>query len=113
MGVIATAIPLTSVPCSKELATLQKVKARLLVGEQRLRDMKWEHEVLEQRHARLTAERDDLRDKFEEALYDVQQKAGFKGLLLQKKFDALRLDVEKKESQLTEVCVCVFRCLGV
>ena len=85
------------------MATLQKVKAKLLVGEQKLRDMQWEHEVLEQRFSRLRRERDDLYEKFQDALYDVQQKAGFKGLLLQKKLDVAHSELEKKEAHLTEV----------
>lgn len=87
----------------KEMATLQKVKAKLVVGEQRLRDMQWEHEVLEQRYTRLQAERDDLKEKFQDALYDVQQKAGFKALLLRKKLDAAHTELEKKEAHLTEI----------
>jgi hypothetical protein len=87
----------------KEMATLQRVKAKLVVGEQRLRDMQWEHEVLEQRFARLRSERDDLKEKFHDAVYDVQQKAGFKALLLRKKLDAAHSELEKKEAHLTEV----------
>jgi hypothetical protein len=33
----------------------------------------------------LQKERDDLYDKFEATIYDVQQKSGFKNLLLEKK----------------------------
>jgi hypothetical protein len=102
-----------SAPCRKEMATLQKVKAKLLVGEQKLRDMQWEHEVLEQRFRRLRAERDDLYEKFQDALYDVQQKAGFKGLLLQKKLDVAHGELEKKEAHLTEVRGAPVCCIGV
>ncbi len=88
----------------RDLDTLRSVKSRLLTGEERLRNMKWEYEVAQQQFARLKAERDDLFDKFQDALYDVQQKAGFKGLLLEKKLVVAQSELEKKESQLTEVC---------
>ena len=48
-------------------------------------------------------ERDDLYNKFVSAIHEVQQKAGFKNLLLEKKLLALADVLEKKEAQLNEV----------
>ena len=48
-------------------------------------------------------ERDELYTSFQTALYDVQQKTGFKNLLLEKKLEAAGEDLEKKEAQLSEV----------
>ncbi|KAJ3593661.1 hypothetical protein NHX12_005995 [Muraenolepis orangiensis] len=73
----------------KDKASLAGAKARLKVGEQEIKDLKWEHEVLEQR--------------FTKAIQEVQQKSGFKNLLLERKLDTLTDSLEKKEAQLNEV----------
>ena len=46
-------------------------------------------------------------NKFVSAIHEVQQKAGFKNLLLEKKLLALADVLEKKEAQLNEVTVCL------
>ena len=89
----------------KDLDTLSRVKSRLLSGEERVRNMKWEYEVTLQRFGRLRLERDDLFTKFQDAMYEAQQKASFKGLILEKKLVVAQAELEKKESQLTEVLV--------
>lgn len=86
-----------------DVETLKKVKAKLLVGTERLKALQWEHEVLQQRHERAVKERDSLYTSFQTALYDVQQKTGFRNLLLEKKLEAASEDLEKKEAQLSEV----------
>lgn len=48
-------------------------------------------------------ERDELYQKFTKAILEVQQKSGFKNLLLERKLDALAGTLEKKEAQLNEV----------
>lgn len=48
-------------------------------------------------------ERDELYQKFTKAIQEVQQKSGFKNLLLERKLDALTDTLEKKEAQLNEV----------
>ena len=48
-------------------------------------------------------ERDDLYRKFTTAILEVQQKAGFRNLVLERKVQALVAAVEKKEVQLNEV----------
>jgi hypothetical protein len=42
-------------------------------------------------------------EKFESTIYDVQQKSGFKNILLERKLQAINESLEKKESQLSEV----------
>jgi len=49
------------------------------------------------------AERDELYAKFVKAIHEVQQKSGFKNLLLEKKLGAISETLEKKEAQLNEV----------
>lgn len=62
-----------------------------------------EHEVLEQRFAKIQAERDELYNKFVKAVHEVQQKSNFKNLLLEKKLGAFADMLEKKEAQFNEV----------
>ena len=48
-------------------------------------------------------ERDDLYEKFESTIYDVQQKSGFKNIILERKLQVVDESLEKKEAQLSEV----------
>lgn len=81
----------------------QSTKARLKVTEKELKDLQWEHEVLEQRFIKVQQERDELYRKFTAAIQEVQQKTGFKNLLLERKLQALSTAVEKREVQFNEV----------
>jgi hypothetical protein len=56
---------------------------------ERHENLQWEHTILEQRCQQAMTERDELYSKFESSIYDVQQKSGFKNLLLEKKLEAL------------------------
>lgn len=49
------------------------------------------------------AERDELYQKFTKAINEVQQKTGFKNLLLERKLKGLLGVLEKKEVELSEV----------
>jgi len=48
-------------------------------------------------------ERDALYDKFEATIYDVQQKSGFKNILLERKLATVNETLEQKDAQLSEV----------
>ncbi|XP_053555347.1 dynein regulatory complex subunit 4 [Bombina bombina] len=87
----------------KDKTALANTKARLKSTEKDLNALKWEHEVLEQRFEKVQGERNDLYQKFTTAIQEVQQKSGFKNLLLEKKLMALGETLEKKEAQLNEV----------
>uniref|UniRef100_A0A8C8FW65 Dynein regulatory complex subunit 4 n=1 Tax=Oncorhynchus tshawytscha TaxID=74940 RepID=A0A8C8FW65_ONCTS len=80
-------------------------KARLKVADKEMKDLKWEHEVLEQRFSKVQVERDDLYKKFTQAIQEVQQKSGFMNLLLERKLGALTNTLEKKEAQLNALVV--------
>uniref|UniRef100_A0A8C3BWG6 Dynein regulatory complex subunit 4 n=2 Tax=Anatinae TaxID=2068716 RepID=A0A8C3BWG6_CAIMO len=82
---------------------LTNTKARLKVIQKELKDLQWEHEVLEQRFSKVQAERDELYQKFTKAINEVQQKTGFKNLLLERKLKGLLDVLEKKEVELSEV----------
>ena len=87
----------------KDKASLGISKARLKLQDEQLKALTWEHEVLAQRFTQVQSERDEVYDKFVATIYDVQQKSGFKNLLLEKKLHALTDQLEKKEAQLNEV----------
>lgn len=82
------------------LAAVQTALAQL---EDRVKNTEWEFEVATQKLAALREERDELDKKLSEAVYGVQQKQGFKNLLLEKKLTAMSQDLEKTESALAEV----------
>ncbi|OPJ78285.1 dynein regulatory complex subunit 4 isoform X1 [Patagioenas fasciata] len=81
---------------------LKHAKGHLKVSQKELKDLQWEHEVLEQRFSKVQAERDELYQKFTKAINEVQQKTGFKNLLLERKLKGLLSVLEKKEVELSE-----------
>jgi hypothetical protein len=87
----------------KDKRSLRDAKSRYLVQEKELKTLSWEHEVLQQRFTQVQSERDELYEKFESTIYDVQQKSGFRNLLLEKKLTAVEETLEKKDAQLSEV----------
>jgi len=85
-----------------EKTLLRSAKARLLVAENRLNSLKWEDEVLRQKHAEVASQRDVLKDKHRELVSEVKQKANFKHLLLEKKLDAVAEQLEARDAQLDD-----------
>merc|ERR1711904_532169 len=69
---------------------LREGKAKILVTDEELKKVEWEREVLEQRYEKVKKERDDLYSNLQGAVYEVQQKAGFKNMLLNKKMTLLQ-----------------------
>ena len=51
----------------------------------------------------MKAERDELYEHFQGSVYDVQQKSGFRNLLLERKLESMGEALEQKEAQLNEV----------
>eukprot|EP00753_Platysulcus_tardus_P011013 PLAT322.1.p1 GENE.PLAT322.1~~PLAT322.1.p1 ORF type:complete len:481 (+),score=293.37 PLAT322.1:69-1511(+) len=90
---------------NRDREQLKGTKARLLVVEDSTKSLAWEHEVLQQRFAEAVTERDALYERFQASVYEVQQKAGFRNQLLEKKLETLTEAVEKKEAHLNEVLV--------
>ncbi|KAG3256631.1 GAS8 [Ictidomys tridecemlineatus] len=82
---------------------LVSTTACLKVTEKELKDLQWEHEVLEQRFIKVQQEWDELYQKFTAAIQEVQQKTGFKNLVLERKLQTLNAAMEKREEQLNEV----------
>jgi hypothetical protein len=88
---------------SKDLTALQECKAGAMVVSEQLDALRWAHEILEQRFERLKAERDALAAKFSEAVHEIQQKAGFRALLLEQKLAAAAEEGERAQLLLAEV----------
>ncbi|XP_043119867.1 dynein regulatory complex subunit 4 isoform X2 [Puntigrus tetrazona] len=87
----------------KDRSALARTRARLKISENEMKELKWVHEVLEQRFTKVQMERDELYMKFTKVIQEVQQKSGFKNLLLECKLSALNDTLRKKEVQLSEV----------
>jgi len=79
------------------------VKDKIAYTETQLKRMEFQHEVLQQQLSHTTSERDELYSNFKHAIYDVQQKAGLKNLLLEKKIDAVDEALETSEAQVAEL----------
>jgi len=87
----------------RDLVKLDDTKEQLVVLEEQIKNLSWEHEIQEQKFSKMKEERDELSIKLEKTIYNVQQKTGFKNLLLEKKLEAMSQDLEKTESALAEV----------
>jgi len=87
----------------KEKESLLNQKARVKQLESEIKKLKWELEVMEQRFAKVQKERDELYEKFVSSIHEVQQKSGFKNLILEKKLEAISSSLETREVQLKEV----------
>merc|ERR1712151_874604 len=85
------------------MGSLASNKRRVKQTQGDMKQLAWKHEVLEQRFEKCKKERDELYNNFVRAIHEVQQKSGFKNLLLEKKLKALVDTLEKKEAQLNEV----------
>jgi hypothetical protein len=87
----------------RDLIKLADSKEQLVVLEEHIKNLSWEQEIQEQKFSKMKEEKDELSIKLEKTIYNVQQKTGFKNLLLEKKLEAMSQDLEKTESALAEV----------
>ena len=87
----------------KNKMTLQLTKQRLVQADKQFKNLEWEKEVLSQRFAKVEAERNELYERFEASIFELQQKTGLRGALLERKLEAAYEVLEKKESQLAEI----------
>lgn len=84
-------------------ALLARIQAELKSLEERIKNLEWEQEVATQKLAAASEEKDAVENRLHATIYEVQQKQGFKNLLLEKKLTAMTQDLEKTESALAEV----------
>ena len=59
--------------------------------------------VFQQRFAQVQKERDELYGRFETTVYDIQQRAGLKAMVAERKLETLQETVEKKDAQISEI----------
>nr|CAD7394853.1 unnamed protein product [Timema cristinae] len=89
--------------CCYEIRFGLNTKTRLTICQKELEDLKLENEVLQLRFKKIEEERDELHNRFVSAILELQQKAGFKSVLLEKKLAALTDLLEQKDAQMSEV----------
>lgn len=88
---------------NRDRAALSRTKTRYSSASKQLNDLKWETEALRMRCEKLTEERDELKEKFEEAVMELQQKVTLKNVLLERKLNIAEKEAEKREIVLGEV----------
>lgn len=88
---------------NKERLALTRVKTQHATAMKELNTLKWETEALRMRCDNLVAERDDLKNKFEQAMLELQQRTGLKNVLLDRKMTSLQKEHERLELVLSEM----------
>ena len=83
----------------EEKEELRQTKAQLLVVEDEYRKLRWENEVAGLRFAEIKAQRDSVKEKFASAVFETQQKSGFRNMLLEKKLSSVNKSLEAKEKE--------------
>lgn len=86
-----------------DITALHETKAAVLVVQDRVENLRWEHEILQQRYDILVNERDSLYNRFTRALHEVKQKAGFRALMLEERVSAASGAANKAGTMLKEV----------
>lgn len=84
-------------------AALKTTKQELSQLEVRMKTLTWEHEVLGQRYEKLDEDRRLIFDRYNDLLQDIQQKAVFKRVLIHRKLEVAKGQLEKKEVQIGEI----------
>ena len=87
----------------RDKAELHKTKDAIVALEEEIRKWTWEYEVTLQQYKYVITERDDLFRKYEETVYEIQQKSGLKNLILEKKVETIGETLEAKDVQLHQV----------
>lgn len=88
---------------NKERSALVRVERQHSAATKELNALKWETEALRMRCDKLVEERDELKNKLETAMVEVQQKASLENVLLKRKLNQLRKDYEQLEYEFTEM----------
>lgn len=87
----------------KEAAALKRSHERAEVLQKEVTALRWKIEQLTQCLRDTSAERDDLKMRFESAIQDVAQRGVFRESVLERRVNALRGELEGKNAQLSEV----------
>merc|ERR1712093_734920 len=84
---------------------LNEVKEKIKDSERMLNRMQFQQEVLHQQLEHVGDERDSLYSKFQNAIYEVQQKSGLRNLFLEKRLDAVEESLEVTDAQVSELLI--------
>lgn len=82
---------------------MQKLQKRFDGLRKQLEGIKLECDAKDLLCMKITEERDELRQKFENTVLEVQQKSSLKNALLERKLTFLEKETEQRESLLAEV----------
>uniref|UniRef100_A0A1A9W1X5 Dynein regulatory complex subunit 4 n=1 Tax=Glossina brevipalpis TaxID=37001 RepID=A0A1A9W1X5_9MUSC len=94
----------------RDRAQLMRLKARNAYVEKQLQGLTWETDALLLRNDTLVKEREELKEKFEEVVIELQQKTGLKNVLLERKIAIMVKEGEKQKQLLKET---MDRCIDV
>ncbi|GKT26449.1 Dynein regulatory complex subunit 4 [Aduncisulcus paluster] len=87
----------------KDKQSLKAAKTRVSTLEMQLKSASWEQEVIRGKFDKLKGERDELHDKFSDAVLEAEHRSVFREQLLERRLQAASDELEKKDAQLTEV----------
>ncbi|XP_073828629.1 growth arrest specific protein 8 [Musca autumnalis] len=99
----------------RDKAQLTRLKTRNAQVEKQLKALTWETEALLLRNDTLVKEREELKEKFEDVVIELQQKTGLKNVLLERKIAIMEREGEKQEIMLKETldtCAAVVKSVG-
>lgn len=99
----------------RDRAQLTRLKTRNAQVEKQLKALTWETEALLLRNDTLVKEREELKEKFEDVVIELQQKTGLKNVLLERKIAIMEREGEKQEIMLKETldtCAAVVKATG-
>jgi growth arrest-specific protein 8 len=82
----------------RDRSALSRCSSRYSAMQKKCDYYKWECEVLKMQAEKLAQERDTLKDNFEVALIEMQQKTGLKNALLERKLSILEAEKEQTEA---------------
>eukprot|EP00095_Tigriopus_kingsejongensis_P009325 maker-scaffold486_size158769-snap-gene-0.31 protein:Tk09325 transcript:maker-scaffold486_size158769-snap-gene-0.31-mRNA-1 annotation:"hypothetical protein TRIADDRAFT_24206" len=87
----------------KDKSALSNARAKLKSSLKKAEALDWELEVLQQKYDRAIRERDDIQEKFSNSILELQQKSSLKYLVLERKIESMRNELDVKEAQLHSV----------
>ena len=87
----------------KDRLSLRNAKARLVVMESQLVNLQGEHGELKQNYGDAEGNRNELYDKFESTVKEIQAKSDFKNLVLEQKLQGVGQNISRADHQLQEV----------
>eukprot|EP00250_Pteridium_aquilinum_P001330 c1153_g1_i1 orf=158-1591(+) len=87
----------------KDKLSLQQSRTALAEHSKQLKNLEFEKGALQQRFDEVRNERDELYNRFENGVFELQQKSNLKNLLIQRKVQVLEENLEKKDAQIAEV----------